>query len=182
MYLKHTLAFVSAIALFAGCNDVTQQPAVQSATTHELPSSVYVDDVCVNIIPGAALQTKSDDAVYYTLVGEDGISTYSLMVESEITPEGLMYCRHYSETGEFIATFVYLDNELINIELGESFIETKAILEGFRECVKETYRAIREQLQEDLMRECDLGLGVCDATSAVVSVVRCTSAKNRNQD
>ncbi len=182
MYLKHLFASIFMLAMFAACSEVNQQPADQKiATTDELPSSIYVDDVCVNIIPGAAIQTKSDAAVYYTLVGEDGVSTYSIMVESEVSPEGLLSCRHYSEEGEYIATFVYLDNELVNIELDGSLVETKAFLEGFRDCVKATYRELRDQLQEDLMRECDLGLGVCDATSAVVSVIRCTSAKNRDQ-
>lgn len=183
MYLKYFIASISALFLFAACSEVNQQPASQKmATAEELPSSIFVDDVCVNIIPGANIQTKSGDAAYYTLVGEDGISTYSLMVESELSPEGLLSCRHYSEEGEYIATFVYLDNELVNIELDGSLAETKVFLEGFRDCVKSTYRELRDQLQEDLMRECDLGLGVCDATSAVVSVVRCTSAKNRNQE
>lgn len=179
MYLKHILTLASALVLFAACSEVKQQPVGNTATNNELPSAMYVDEVCVNIIPGAALQTKSADAFYYTLVGEDGVSTYSLMVESEQTPEGLLSCRHYSEEGEYIATFVYLDDVLVNIELDESLVETKAFMEGFRDCVKTTYRELRDKLQEEIMRECDLGLGVCDATSAVVSVVRCTSAKNR---
>lgn len=179
MNFKHTISILTALVVLASCSEINQQPTGTKVTTDELPSTMYVDDVCVNIIPGAALQTKSADAIYYTLVGEDGVTTYSLMVESEVTPEGLLSCRHYSETGEYIATFVYLDNELVNIEVDGAFVETKAFLEGYRDCVKATYRALRDQLQDDMMRTCDLGLGVCDATSAVVSVVKCTSAKNR---
>lgn len=179
MYNKHFLAVLSVLFVLVGCSAIDRQPAKTVPSSSELPSAIYVDDVCVNITPGAAIETKSADAVYYTLIGEDGVSTYSLMVESEITPEGLLSCRHYSEEGEYIATFVYLDDELVNIELDGAFVETKAILEGFRDCVKSTYRQMRDDLQEDMMRTCDLGLGVCDAASAVVSVVKCTSAKNR---
>lgn len=181
MNSKYFLSIVSAAALFAGCAEM-KQPAGQEAASQDLPSSLYVDDVCVNIVPGAALQTKAKDAFYYTLIGDDGISTYSIMVETENTPEGLMYCRHFTEGGELIATFVYLDGKFMNVEIAGSFAQTKALLEGYRDCVKSTYKELREKLQEDLTRECDLGLGACDAASAVVSVVKCTSAKNRNTD
>ena len=178
MYTKHFLSVLSVLFVLVGCSAIDHQSATVPSVS-DLPSSIYVDDVCVDIIPGAAIETKSSDAVYYTLLGEDGVSTYSIMVESEMTPEGLLSCRHYSEEGEYIATFVYLDNELVNIELDGAFAETKAILEGFRDCVKTVYRAKRDQLQEDMMRICDLGLGVCDAASAVVSIVKCSSANNR---
>lgn len=176
MNSKLFLSLISAVALFAGCAE-TKQPVEQVPSTQDLPSSLYVDDVCVDIIPGAELQTKADGAFYYTLVGNDGISTYTIMVETQNVRGGLMFCRHYTQNGELIATFVYLNNTIVNVEIEGAFAETKA--QGYVDCVKSTYKQLREQLQEDLMRECDLGLGACDAASAVVAVVKCTSAKNR---
>ncbi|MBQ0128141.1 MAG: hypothetical protein KBS80_09205 [Bacteroidales bacterium] len=179
MNTKHILTIISAVALFAGCSE-TRQPAVQEITPEDLPSSLYVDDVCVSIVPGAELQTKADDALYYTIIGNDGVSRYTIMVESESTPDGLMFCHHYSEGGELIATFVYHNGKFKNLEFEGSLLETKALLEGYRDCVKSTYKELRDKLQDDLTRECDLGLGACDAASAVVSVVKCASSKNRN--
>lgn len=178
MNITRSFTVLSVFCVLVGCTAIDRQPAEKALADYEMPSAMYVDDVCVNITPGAAIETKSANAVYYTLVGDDGVTTYTLMVESEAA-DGLLYCNHYSEAGEYLATFVYHENELINVELSGEFAETKALLEGYRDCVKSTYREMRDKVQEDLTRECDLGLGMCDAASAVVALVKCTSAQNR---
>ena len=183
--MKKYLLILSALLFLNGCSNLDTQTSGEFRTA--VPSSIYKGNVCVSISEGAPFATKADDAMYYTLVGEDGETVSRLVLESTDSEDGLVYCKHFSEEGDYIATLVYVDDDLLNMEIAGDFEITKADKaastdeNNFRDCVKETYHEMRETLQKKQEITCDFGQVICDAVSAVAAVVSCTG-KDKDND
>ena len=165
-----------------GCSNLDPQVAEQAGPVDGvIPAEVYQGDVCVSISEGAPFATKSEDAIYYTLKGENGEEIYTLVIEPSMAEDGLVFCNHYSEAGDLIATLVYSENDLLDVEITSEYEITKGEgLKKFTSCVKETYHQLRDNVQHGNEITCDFNVTLCDAVSAVAAVVSCTGSKDES--
>lgn len=161
--------FYLLIILLFGCSN-----ADGTFFTEEGISSVVTKEgIEFFIKKGTPWETRSDsDAEYltfYTKEMEDGFVLVNEQIQLE---DGLVISKDYTDDAVLLATYTFIDDELIDIELSPEVLEpisqssewyNRQDGEKYGACVKRVYRLAKQYSTEDFSNEmfCDFAATLC---------------------
>lgn len=160
--------FYLLVILLFGCSNADDA----FFTKEGIPSIVTKDGIEVFIKKGAPFRTRSNgDAEYLTFYTKE-------------MDDGLVICKDYTDDAVLLATYTFLDDELIDIELSPEILEpigqssewyNRKDGEKYGACVKRVYRMAKQYSVEGLANEmfCDFTAVVCPSIWAFTAIVGC---------
>lgn len=146
---------------------------------------VNKDGIEVFIKKGAPFRTRGDvDAEFITLYTKEKDDGFVLVNERVCLEDGLTISRDYTSDAVLLATYTFLDDKLIDIELSPEVLEpiTQASDwynrkggESYRDCAKRVYREAKVNARKDLVNEmfCDFTSALCPSICAFLAIVGC---------
>lgn len=173
--------FYLLVILLFGCSNADDA----FFTKEGIPSIVTKDGIEVFIKKGAPFRTRSNgDAEYLTFYTKEMDDGFVLVNEQVHLDDGLVICKDYTDDAVLLATYTFLDDELIDIELSPEILEpigqssewyNRKDGEKYGACVKRVYRMAKQYSVEGVANEmfCDFTAVVCPSIWAFTAIVGC---------
>lgn len=173
--------FYLLVILLFGCSNADDA----FFTKEGIPSIVTKDGIEVFIKKGAPFRTRSNnDAEYLTFYTKEMEDDFVLVNEQVHLDDGLVICKDYTDDAVLLATYTFIDDELIDIELSPEVLEpitqssewyNRQDGEKYGACVKRVYRMAKQLTLERFSAEvmCDFTSTLCPSMWAFTAIVGC---------